>query len=139
MRNFFNKILLFLTSLVNGSCDLSLEARAEYGCPHANYSLRGTVIDETTKEPIKGASVTVISQTKYHEFTDNVQTDENGVFVDNWDARDESYDSVTVNTVMQGYEEDTTVVSFLDVDYVGGHKWYKGEKEKNITIEMVKQ
>ena len=68
-----------MTLLGFNACNI-FEHRAEYGMPHADYTLKGTVKDESGK-PIKGISVKYRRQDQYlengweeHEFT----TDENG-------------------------------------------------------------
>lgn len=38
-------------------CDILGGGRAEYGTPHADYTVKGKVVDKETKEPIEGIGV----------------------------------------------------------------------------------
>ena len=143
MKSIFNKFLLVLSSLIGGgtACTSVFEGADEYGCPHADYIVRGNVVDESTKEPIAGADVIVSRGNRnYHgEETDTVQTNEKGVFVDAWSTSCGLYDNVTIDTDVEGYEKSTMEVNLKDVAYVGKHDWYEGKKEKSVTIELKKK
>ncbi len=52
--------------------------KEEYGSPHADYTVKGKVVDKATQEPIEGVSVTMGYDPEH--VMEPVMTDENGMF-----------------------------------------------------------
>ncbi|MBO4530324.1 MAG: radical SAM-associated putative lipoprotein [Paludibacteraceae bacterium] len=144
MKNFFNKLLLILTSLIGGgACTTIINEPDEYGCPHADYIIRGNVMEEGTQKPIEGARVIIDRAPMYlnHDY-DTLYTNKDGVFTEIWSTSCGTCEEITVNTTQTGYAPNDTVISLRDVDYIekrGSGTWHEGRKEKDVTIELKKE
>ena len=120
-------LLGFLLALL-GFEGCSLIGRAEYGCPHADYKLQGTVTDAKTKQPVKNIRVVFCSGGLDAEYSykDTLYTDESGKI-------DRDYPSMTIDhTRLQVLLED------IDGDENGSYETQFLEKE-NLPVKQVKK
>ncbi len=115
----------------------------EYGCPEADYRVKGTVVNEDG-DPISGIGVQKVRDWNNSDgewcYADT--TDADGHF-SVWVYPDFEYLISTVSLFdidgeANGSYQDTTVeVSFEDVPLTGGDgRWYEGMAEKKITVTM---
>ena len=102
--------------------------RVEYGCPHADYKLQGTVTDARTKQPVKNIRAVFCSGGLDAEYSykDTLYTDESGKI-------ERDYPSMTIDhTRLQVLLED------IDGDENGSYETLLLEKE-NLPVEQVKK
>ena len=102
--------------------------RCEYGCPHADYKLQGTVTDAQTKQPVKNIRVVFCSGGLDAEYSykDTLYTDESGKI-------ERDYPSMTIDhTRLQVLLED------IDGDENGSYETLLLEKE-NLPVKQVKK
>lgn len=139
---FKNWILAALAGMLGmqQGCDKILPAE-EYGCPHADYHIKGTVINEDGI-PIQGIGVDKWrdwdSQDGEWNYRDT--TDANGHF----SIGRSGFGSMMevslsdIDGAENGSYQDTVVyVSFEDVPFRGGDgSWYQGLAEKEVTVTM---
>ena len=122
--------------------------KVEYGCPHAQYEVKGRVIDSKTKEGLKGISVTMNpaeykqvngqeSVSKY--YYDSTVVNTNGEFElrasemtgGNIYLKVKDIDPYTYGN----YPEKTVKVQFQQTEE-GSGSWYKGTYSSDILIEL---
>ena len=102
--------------------------RCEYGCPHADYKLQGTVTDARTKQPVKNIRAVFCSGGLDVEYSykDTLYTDESGKI-------ERDYPSMTIDhTRLQVLLED------IDGDENGSYETLLLEKE-NLPVKQVKK
>lgn len=142
--SFTNKILAGLLSLLGFSlaaCDKM--GSAEYGTPHADYEIKGKVVNNQGT-PIPDIQVEVsdsIPESGWM-YKDTIYTDANGEF--HWKRGD--FPRMTFQLISRDIDEEknggqfvpkTTFVSFRNADYRGGDTWYEGKAtlETEITLD----
>ena len=120
-------VLGFLLALL-GFSGCEYIGRCEYGCPHADYKLQGTVTDARTKQPVKNIRVVFCSGGLDAEYSykDTLYTDESGKI-------ERDYPSMTIDhTRLQVLLED------IDGDENGMYETQLLEKE-NLPVKQVKK
>ena len=131
----------------------------EYGTPHADYTVKGTVVDKATKKPVKGIRVGYSPEfwvialygttpTPYNQKS-HVLTDAKGEFklTDNFSAGE--YQIIDNKPILPVYVEDidgeengSFQSEYLQVDFSKAEQsgkpksWYKGEYTVNINVEL---
>ena len=155
-NRWYNAVLTALLSMLGFSCSLDEpdeygSTPVEYGTPHADYILKGTVTDEAGT-PIKGikTSLKEISKndTGTHVFgIDSIQTNESG----NYQLKNSGmpYDK-RVKLVVEDIDGEANGGEFLndtlDIDYgkaveveEGDHHWYVGKYEVTTDVRLKKK
>ena len=134
LKNWFLVSLAGLMGVNMSSCGL------EYGCPEANYTVKGKVTDPSG-EPIPGIKVT--------GNWDNDITSASGDYI--LSARVEPlYPEETIQIVFAdvdssengSYQNDTVPVTFQYSELTGGDgHWYEGSATKtlNVTLQRVEE
>ena len=120
-------VLGFLLALL-GFSGCEYIGRCEYGCPHADYKLQGTVTDARTKQPVNNIRVVFCSGGLDAEYSykDTLYTDESGKI-------ERDYPSMTIDhTRLQVLLED------IDGDENGMYETQLLEKE-NLPVKQVKK
>lgn len=142
--SFTNKILAGLLSLLGFSlaaCDKM--GSAEYGSPHADYEIKGKVVNNQGS-PIPDIQIEVsdsIPESGWM-YRDTIYTDANGQF--EWKRGE--FPRMTFQLISRDIDEEenggqfvpkTTFVSFKNADYRGGGTWYEGVAtlETEITLD----
>ena len=119
---FTNKILAGLLSLLGFSLAACDKIGAdEYGCPYADYEIKGKVVDDNGKA-INGIQVIIPDPFGNEEYThrDTLITNRAGEFV--------------ARPVVTTFGTDIT---FKKEDLTGGNgEWNYGNAQKNVTIKM---
>lgn len=144
---FTNKILAGLLSLLGFSLAACDKIGAdEYGCPYADYEIKGKVVDENGKA-INGIQVIIPDPFGNEEYThrDTLITNSAGEFV----ARPVVTTfgtNITFKITTKdidgtdnggAFEETITEVAFKKEDLTGGNgEWNYGNAQKNVTIKM---
>ena len=131
----------------------------EYGTPHADFTVKGTVVDKATGKPIAGIQVT-IPRVDHHqratsvfipdqsvitsEVHDTLYTKDNGDFAYKYEGFP-SNDSINVIikfediTEIKRYKTDSTKVTFFQSDLISGSGWYHGGATKEIEVKLDEQ
>lgn len=136
-----NWILAGLLTLLGFSCgDNDNGLLCEYGSPHADYEIKGKVVDRQNN-PIANVQIelrdSVPSRGWAH--TDTLYTDNAGEFV--WNVGE--FPGMTFKLMATDIDDesngglfaaDTSFVSFRDAEFVGGGRWYEGSATKEAKI-----
>ena len=127
----------------------------EYGTPHADYTVKGAVIDKATRKPIKGIRVGYgcefcpvpeygVPSTPYVLKT-HVTTDAKGEFklTDSFFPEESQKLPVYVDDIDGNnnglFQSEILQVDFKDAVHSGKQKsWYNGEYTVNINVELTK-
>jgi putative lipoprotein (rSAM/lipoprotein system) len=142
---FYDKLIMALIGLFPffSGCD---DNREEYGCPNADYILRGTVTDSLTNNPVSNIRVSLLQDTIHQIFGDSTLTDADGKYT--FLFNEMPYETITFKLLLQDIDGDSNGGSFLseDVDvnitednwhYVN-QNWYVGEAIKDTDIKLNK-
>lgn len=134
-----NWLLVSLASLLGISTGCGGE---EYGCPEADYRVKGTVVDEQGA-PVEGIGVMKRYEAHVNSYADT--TDAEGRF-DVKQSHSPVYSYIPVefhdtDSNQHGLYADTTVnVSFEGARFSGGDgNWFEGTATKEITVTLNKQ
>jgi len=110
---------------------------SEYGVPHGDYKVLGTIIDQTTGQPIQNIQVTS------NRYGDTIYSDAQGkydvTFVDNYQNFLKIED---IDGEENGGEFGTQEINieFTKADQVEkGKNWYEGKFVKTQNIELTKK
>lgn len=153
IRRINNLVLTGLISLLGFtfSCETSDEPElaTAYGCPNADYIVKGKITSETTGETISSIKVvmgeTYSSDDKVYFYgIDSLTTDDQG----NYELSSNTTPLDTVSFVIHiedidgeengVYQEFDTTVTYIDSQFTGGSgSWYKGEVTQELNIELV--
>ena len=140
----FDKIIVLLLSTVGvfSACNTMPEygMLVEYGMPHADFELKGTVTDETS-QPIQ--NIRVVHQFGYeNSYSDTIYTDENGKYAFNGSAwkyqlKFEDIDGEENGGLFQTKEIEG---GFTQADLVekGDGRWYDGKFVKTEDVKLEK-
>jgi len=128
---------------------------AEYGTPHADYEIKGTVTDSITASPIQNARIIITQnhsylnggQTLIHINTLAIkQTDSAGkydILVGSFPLEEVSFQlkvDDTDGSVNGGeFVSQAKEVLFLRSELTGGKSWYSGKAAKTIDIKLKKK
>ena len=155
-NRWYNAVLTALLSILGFSCSLDEpdeygSTPVEYGTPHADYILKGTVTDEAGT-PIKGIKTSLKEISKDDTGTyvfgiDSIQTNESG----NYQLKNSGmpYDK-RVKLVVEDIDGEANGGEFLndtlDIDYgkaveveEGDHHWYDGKYEVTTDVRLKKK
>jgi putative lipoprotein (rSAM/lipoprotein system) len=148
----FNAILVVLLGVFGfSSCNSNLEDEGGllmYGTPTANFKIKGTVVDETNKQPIEGIQVKIIST-----FTDNNDkehivfeteniTNTKGNFefiIPKIDGLPLSAHISDIDGEKNGLFEDKIIeIDLKDAEKTkpGDNSWFIGEFTKTLNVEL---
>ncbi len=140
-----NWALAGLLSLLGFACSSDSEddlPRPEYGSPHADYSIKGKVINKHG-EAIPGLLIEIVPDKEY-QWVDSVNTQQDGAFVWNGSLTTPEYD-ISVEVITSDIDgdkngsflSDTTNVYFTKEDLKDpGGFWYNGKAEKEVIITL---
>jgi putative lipoprotein (rSAM/lipoprotein system) len=114
----------------------------EYGMPHADYRISGTVLSSDLNLPIEGISVTIRDTLDASGAMDSTGTDSLGRYVlqfseapwrNTWRLKAEDTDSFENGT----YISKDTVISIPESDLQDGSgSWYEGHGEKTVDFQL---
>lgn len=142
-----NKMLAGLLTLLGFSV-VSCNTTEEYGCPYADYKIKGKVVDEEGS-PIPG--IQVITPDPWNEYgylqADTVISNNSGEFTTQ-PPTSSFGDDITFKVTAKDidgeangglFEEKETEVTFQKEDLKGASgNWFYGSAEKNVTIILKK-
>ena len=155
-NRWYNAVLTALLSMLGFSCSLDEpdeygSTPVEYGTPHADYILKGTVTDEAGT-PIKGIKTSLKEVYKDDTGTyvfgiDSIQTNESGNY--QLKNRGMPYDN-RKKLVVEDIDGEANGGEFLndtlDIDYdkavkvgEGDHHWYVGKYEVATDVRLKKK
>ena len=143
-----NKILAGLLALLGFSVAELGCGRVEYGMPHADFEVKGKVVDSESKDPIEGIKVFV----KHEGYQDNyyeVMSAETNT-AGEYSMRDKQwmygYGS-TLKVITEDIDGEsnggkfaiqTKEIELKKSDFTGGNGWYDGQAEKTVDFELKK-
>ncbi|WFE85448.1 radical SAM-associated putative lipoprotein [Parabacteroides chongii] len=140
---FTNKMLAGLLSLLGFSlaaCDKI--GTVEYGCPHADYTIKGKVVNNQG-DPIPDIQIEIrdsIPESAWAH-SDTVYSDSNGEFL--WKKGD--FPGMTYQLISKDIDEEenggkfatnNSYVSFRNADFKGGGTWYEGAATMETKITL---
>lgn len=136
-----NRLLSGALTLLGFTACSSTESPDEYGCPYAEYELKGKVTD-SEKRPIEGARMIVrnLRPTEEEAWTsyssDTVYTQADGTF--NYQRSGERADRLRLvcQDPSEACKADSTE---MDVELTGGKGWFLGNFSKEINFELEKE
>ena len=155
-REFIKKMNWGLAGIISmlgfAGCDKSSEPVDEYGTPHADFTVKGAVVNKANGTPIKGIRVGYICAfcpvpeygvipTPY-QLKSHVLTDAKGEFklTDRFDIGEGGI-PVYVEDI-DGEENGSFQPEYLQVDFTNAERsgkpksWYKGEYTVNLNVEL---
>lgn len=145
----FKRINLLISSLLaiigfTNACDSG--RGMEYGTPHADFIVKGTVTSEIDKIPVKNMKVVINTDTtrtgSFQFQADSVITDEKGYYqVKISDFPSDHYYKISILDVdgpQNGqFQETDTTVEFKNAAFKGGDgDWYAGMTEKELNVSL---
>ena len=135
------KITTIALKLISGFLGLFLAncgpVAVEYGCPNADYIVKGTIRDKVSGQPVPNANAYLMGRdSSYLGTLDSTISDNSGYY--------------GLATNVCGYEPDTlflkfstshsqkdTFAIFKDAQFSGNDgKWYRGKAEREIDVEL---
>ncbi len=135
-----NKSILLILTLLGFSC---IEDQPdEYGMPHADFKVNGTIVDEITLENIRNIQVVMQDPEMIDIHADTCYTDENGFYevkLNDWpDTKTFIVKYLDIDGVVGGdYLPSDTTVTFENPQFVNASgNWYEGETTKTINIRL---
>jgi len=155
-RAFLKKINWTLAGILGllgfTGCDI-IQQNYEYGSPHADYTVKGAVVNKATKKPIEGIRVGYrnpdIVNAMYgsppasYEMKSQVITNAKGEFKLSNQFFPEKYKILPVyvedidGEKNGSFQSETLQVNFKDAVHSGKPKsWYKGEYTVTVNVEL---
>ena len=136
-----NRLLSGAMALLGFSaCGSNGDYSLEYGMPHADYEIKGSVTDEADNE-LPG--MRIITKTLIGEreddpyFRDTVATNAAGAFVlEKKNETSEGRYRVVCEDPAGGYQADSTDIQMKPKD---GKGWYQGSDSKEVNFELKKK
>lgn len=124
-----------LTLLGFASCSNTIEAPAEYGCPYAEYELKGKVVN-AKQEPIEGARMVIRKFYRNYDrdcFSDTIYTREDGTF--NYLQRGDIYGKLRLicEDPSGNCRADSTE---LEVSLKDGKGWFAGAFKQEFDFQL---
>jgi putative lipoprotein (rSAM/lipoprotein system) len=122
-------------------CDCLPFPIAEYGTPHADFKVSGTVTSRQTSQPVPGILVSIYDTANTVQASDSAMTDSVGHFLlkftDHpsaiWILRVRDIDGDTNGK----YTGKDSTISIPEGELTGGDgKWYEGSAENEINFEL---
>ena len=141
-NRWYNAVLTALLSMLGFSCSLDEPEEygpivLEYGVPHADYIVKGTVTDETGT-PIQGIKTSIKgffpgAEKVYVEGLDSIQTDASGQYQLKYMGMPHKYLKLIVEDIDGEANGGEFLSDTLDIDFDKAEKakdgdghWYKG-------------
>jgi putative lipoprotein (rSAM/lipoprotein system) len=140
MLSFINKSILIFLTILGFSC--TEDQPDEYGMPHADFKINGTVVDEVTLERIENIQVIMQDPDMADIHADTCYTDANGMYEVKLngipDDKTFIFKSIDIDGKINGdYEPLDTIVDFEDPEFINSDgNWYRGEVTKTITVKL---
>lgn len=109
----------------------------EYGMPHADYEIKGKVIDKETKEAIKNARIIVKPMaTTDPYYIDTLRMEADGTYKMQYENT--TFDSfrLVCDDPSGTYKADSTDVK---MNPKGGEGWYQGSDSQEVNFELEKK
>jgi len=140
----FDKIIVLLLGFsgVFSACD---DPVCEYGMPHADYVIKGTVTDKETSNPIQNIRV-IRQHPEYLEYGDTLYTDSEGKYAfefGNFPPWSESTFHLKIEDIdgkenggYFGSKEIDVAITEADRVKKGDGRWYSGKFAKTQNIEL---
>ena len=159
-NRWYNAVLTALLSMLGFSCSLDEPEEygtpVEYGAPHADYILKGTVTDEAGT-PIQGikTSLKEVYKDEGHIYgMDSIQTNPSGNYQFTYQLGSDFYGnplgSEHIKLIVEDIDGEANGGEFLsdtlDIDYdkavktgEGDHHWYTGKFEITTDVKLKKK
>ena len=141
-NRWYNAVLTALLGLLGfESCDSEGGGMEEYGCPYANYIVKGVVTDEAGM-PIKGIKVKAPYGSEMDsQYGQIVQTDTQGSFVlhefTSLRGNDIIFEDIDGEDNNGLFQSDTIYVESLPKTQLEkGSRWYQGKYEVTADIKL---
>jgi putative lipoprotein (rSAM/lipoprotein system) len=148
---FFDKIIVLLLGVAGmfSACDNVEDMPVEYGMPHADFELKGTVTDKATSQPIQ--NIRVVRPFGYEDIYggipgDTIYTDEDGKYVfafvgfpsEKYQLKFEDIDGEENGGLFQTKEIEGEFTQADLVEKGNGH-WYEGKyvKTQDVALERI--
>lgn len=153
-NRWYNAVLTALLSMLGFGCSLDEPEEygtlLEYGTPHAEYILKGTVTDEAgTPVPGIKTSLREVHQTdKGTQFfgMDSIQTNDSGNYLLKYIGMPSKWTKLVVEDTDGEANGGEFLSDTLDIDYDkavkvgdGDHHWYTGKFEVTTDIKLRKK
>lgn len=138
--SFINKSILIILTILGFSC--TEDQPDEYGMPHADFKINGTVVDEVTLERIENIQVIMQHPEMIDIHADTCSTDGNGMYEVKLnglpDDRTFIFKCIDVDGAVNGnYEPLDTSVTFENPEFLNSDgNWYRGEAIKSIHVKL---
>ena len=117
--------------------------KVEYGTPHADYTVKGTVVNKATKKPIEGIRVRYDDSSQMFQAPNHVLTNTKGEFklTNQFFPKENQILPVLVEDIdgekNDLFKSETLQVNFKDAVHSGKPKsWYKGEYTVTVNVEL---
>lgn len=129
-----NKLFLALITFLGFSCDPDGPWRVEYGSPHADFIVNGSIVDESTLNELSNIQVVMDYDTVYSNENGNYEikvtnSPQSQIYTISFKDIDGALNGAFLPT--------DTVVDFSDEQFKNGDgSWYSGEKSKEINIKL---
>ena len=139
----YNKIIAFcLTLLGFATACTDMFPGSEYGVPHADFIINGSVKSEINSSTIKNIRVIMADTSSHYVYSDTCFTDLNGNYTVKLVAfPDDQVFKINlqdIDGVANGqYQTLDTLVEFKNPVFTGGGKhWYNGSTQKVLNLNM---
>ena len=155
-NRWYNAVLTALLSMLGFSCSLDEpdengSTPVEYGAPHADYILKGTVTDETGT-PVQGikTSLKEVYKDEGHIYgMDSIQTNPSGNYQFTYRLGSDFYGE-HIKLIVEDIDGEANGGEFLsdtlDIDYnkavkvgEGDNHWYAGKYEVTTDVKLKKK
>ncbi len=154
-NRWYNAILTALLSMLGYGCSLDEPEEygpivMEYGVPHADYMVKGTVTDEAGT-PIRGIKTALKGfypgvEEVYVDGIDSIQTDASGQYQLKYEGAPHNYLKLIVEDIDGEANGGEFLGDTLDISFDKGEKlkdgngnWYMGEFEIQKDIKLKKK
>ncbi len=122
------------------SCDDIVSAAAEYGTPHADFSVSGKVVGEEGRL-LKGIRVVLTNPGGYQSAADTTYTASDGKYMLDYHGIFPFHDpTLTIEAAdVDGGENGQykkKVVKFAPKPFNGGDGWYEGESHNTVDFKL---
>ena len=151
----FNAVLVALLGFLGFSgCDII--GKVEYGSPHANYQIKGQVVDKATGEAIKGIKVQILNHSEaipddveiphFLQFIDTTDVNGNFAILHQGFPRNRDmplFAHVTdIDSIENGWFYDKVIElemrNFEQTKPASGN-WFSGEFTKTINVKLTER
>jgi putative lipoprotein (rSAM/lipoprotein system) len=136
-----NKLIALLLSLLGFTSACIIIGGAEYGTPHADFIVRGSVVSERDNKAIKNIMVTMRDTASVY-YRDSINTNLTGSYVLKVTgfplSKSFEIELKDIDGAENGeFQNLDTIIEFKDPVFTGGNKhWYNGQTEKEFNIKL---